>query len=292
MKGSIKMAKLTLEFVKEQFGQRGYELTEPVYINNHIPLTYLCPNHGEQRICYNSLQNGSGCPICAKESMKIKLKLDFGKIEDLFKTRNYKLTSVKEEYKNSHDTKLKYICPSHPNDIQSISYSNLNNGYGCPMCARDANSRENNWNWKGGITSLTRYLRPLLNSWVQQQLQRVNYRCEITGKQGTLNVHHMFRFKNILQITMDELNMDTRETIGDYTEDELQLITVNLIKNNDLLADPIVMLESVHQEFHKSCGGNDVETTIEQLESWYKIQKFYDEQRFQKIQEHREMYAI
>ena len=109
------------------------------------------------------------------------------------------------------------------------------------------------------------------NPWVQQQLQRTNYTCEITGKQGTLNVHHMVSFKKIFKMTMKELHMDIRENIGDYSEDELQLITVNLMKNNDLYASPIVMLQSVHQKFHQFCGGNHEPTSFEQLAEFKRL---------------------
>lgn len=67
---------------------------------------------------------------------------------------------------------------------------------------------------------------------------------------------------------MDELQMDIRPTIGDYSEDEIQLITINFIKNNDLFANPIVLLESIHKEFHSFCGGQFENTSMEQLEQF------------------------
>lgn len=67
---------------------------------------------------------------------------------------------------------------------------------------------------------------------------------------------------------MKELEIDIRSSINKYNKDELQLITVNLIKNNDLLAKPKVLLESIHKEFHYFCGGYHSDTTEEQWNSF------------------------
>lgn len=64
---------------------------------------------------------------------------------------------------------------------------------------------------------------------------------------------------------MEQLHLDIHPNIGDYTVDELKLITNTFLKNNELLAQPIVMLESIHKDFHIFCGGTSSETSFEQL---------------------------
>ena len=268
--------KLSYDFIKSEFEKRGYTLVSKEYIGSNSKLDYVCRKHkdkGIQSITYNSIQQGQGCYFCGRESISKKLLLDFNNVRKLFKSKGYKLISGEDEYIDSHSNNLRYVCPKHPDVIQTASYSNFNQGCGCPLCAIENNRGAGSAVWKGGVTPLLRYLRPMLNPWVQQQLQRTNYTCEITGKQGTLNVHHMVSFKKIFKMTMKELHMDIRENIGDYSEDELQLITVNLMKNNDLYASPIVMLQSVHQKFHQFCGGNRKPTSFEQLAEFKRLVK-------------------
>jgi len=261
----MKGKKLTIEFVEKIFKSVGLQLLETKYINSSTKMKALCSKHGEIMHRYDRARIGKGCPKCGRDISTEKHKLTLDYVRGLFETKGYDL--LETEYINN-TVKMEFMCRKH-NKKGSVNVAGLNKSiHNCKYCVIDLQTGDKSHLWRGGVTSLTRYLRPHLSFWVQQQFKRTNYRCELTNKQGTLNVHHMFSFKKILDITMNELNMDTRETIGDYTEYELQLITVNLIKNNDILANPKVLLESVHQEFHSFCGGNHSETSQEQWNSF------------------------
>lgn len=226
------------------------------------------------------------CNHCSiRASLIGKLKVPYETVKLIFESKGYILVSSEEDYIGSK-TKLAYTCSKH--GTRYSSYNNMSRGHGCLKCKQETYSgighpmfgktgklsplygrtREKSPSWQGGLTDLSKYLRLQLPPWILQQLQRTNYTCELTGKQGTLNVHHMYSFKNILQDTMKELNIDIRPNIGDYSEDVLQVITINILRRNDLYANPIVMLESVHKAFHKFCGGNKKETSMEQLEQF------------------------
>jgi len=73
------------------------------------------------------LNSGNGCPFCGGVGRKT-----FAEVKADFEYRGYKL--LENEYVNNK-TKMRYICPDHPNEIQSITYSNFNKGQGCPRCA-------------------------------------------------------------------------------------------------------------------------------------------------------------
>jgi hypothetical protein len=235
-------------------------------------IKYVCDNCNEiQETDYGSYCNRHDdlCRACAsKIKAAAKMKMSFDLVVKAFKDRGYTLLSKPEDYINAH-SKLKYYCKDKSHGVREITYGDLHNGYGCMLCARELNSGEGHYSWTG-LSALSSYLRSQLSSWTQQQLQRTNYTCEITRKHGTLNVHHMYSFNNILQDTLDELNIDARPSVGDYSEDELQLIVVNFLKNNDLKAQPIVMLEEIHQSFHRYCGGNKQDTSFEQLNEFIK----------------------
>ena len=266
--------KILFEDVIKLFISKGYNLisTSSDYKNSASRLLFTCTKHGDQMISYDGLLQGRGCNRCGYEMAANKNRNSFKDVKSAFNNKGYILVSTESDYTTAKD-KLIYICSKHGK--QSINYGNLQQGKGCPRCGDDKISGENNHGWKGGVTNIRRYLRVHLSSWTQQQLQRTNYTCQITGKQGSLNVHHMYSFNNILQDTMKEINMDIRPNIGDYSEDELQLIVVNFVKNNDLYANPIVMLESVHKEFHSFCGGTYKDTSNTQLSDF--ISMYYKE---------------
>lgn len=68
------------------------------------------------------------CSQCAKDVQKPKWE----DIVALFKEHDYELIS--DKYINAK-TKLKYICNKHRNKgIQSVTYGNLKNGFGCKYC--------------------------------------------------------------------------------------------------------------------------------------------------------------
>ena len=62
-------------------------------------MRYRCSNGHEHSICWNSFNNGNGCPICATESTKTKLKLNFSKVKDGFGKEGYIVLSKEDEYK-------------------------------------------------------------------------------------------------------------------------------------------------------------------------------------------------
>jgi len=157
------------------------------------------------------------------------------------------------------------LCPKHGE--QSVSYTSLKADGGCPECRRESISGNGHPNWQGGITPLQKHMRKYITEWTYGELNRTNYVCEITTYNGILHVHHMYSFKNILNYTLDQLKLPLYNNVEDYGE-SISLLTSTFLENNKLLANPVVMLKEVHEAFHSFCGGNNKETSQEQLEEF------------------------
>lgn len=76
--------------------------------------------------------------------------------------------------------------------------------YGKPISKEHTNkiSKENNWNWKGGISPLNHKIRNSFkySKWRIQILGRDNFTCQKCGKRGSwLEVHHIKSFAIILR---------------------------------------------------------------------------------------------
>ncbi len=78
----------------------------------------------------------------------------------------------------------------------------MNSKY-CKKCMGLNQCGKNNYNWKGGITSLWQLIRELYESkdWRKEVFQRDNYTCQECGDNqgGNLEAHHKKRFSIILQ---------------------------------------------------------------------------------------------
>jgi len=124
------MKKLTIDFVREEFEARGYELLETEYINNSTKMRYKCPNHPDKelRTTWNNFNSKhQRCPYCAGN-----VKLDFNFVKSEFEKRGYEL--LEKEYYGS-GMLMSYKCKYHQNEILSMSYDNLKQGHGCPICS-------------------------------------------------------------------------------------------------------------------------------------------------------------
>ena len=91
---------------------------------SHTILHFSCKKHGEFSIRINSIYRNSKCPLCGKENISKKQKIDFEEIKEVFEARGYILLSQQEDYKGIH-SKLHYKCPHHPNKDLYITYDAL-----------------------------------------------------------------------------------------------------------------------------------------------------------------------
>jgi hypothetical protein len=169
---------------------------------------------------------------------------------------------------------LIYECILHKNKVQQITPSKINLGRGCILCAVEKNSGSTHYNWQGGISNLNLHLRSLLRSLIDDKLKEYNYECFITNINGTLEVHHLYNFNKIVQDVLNELNLEVRENVEDYTLDEIKKINKLFIeKHTDNWGIPI--LPEIHDLFHYFYGLKN--NTPEQF---YEFIKRFDKHEF------------
>lgn len=125
--------KLDFSIIKKAFKNKGYILlsSEKDYENCDSKLRYICKKHGEQIISYDKLRIGQGCKFCGYDKLANERKIDFKKVKEYFKGRNYVLLSNESEYKNNL-SKLRFVCPKHGEQL--ITFASLKKGSGCNLC--------------------------------------------------------------------------------------------------------------------------------------------------------------
>lgn len=110
-----------------------YDYSEAKYVRWNVPITIICPIHGEfKQILHNHLI-GQGCPKCGKVSAAKKTSLSREEfIVKAKKTHGDKYDYSKVEYVNNR-TKVCIVCPEH-GEFWQLPENHIY-GAGCPFCA-------------------------------------------------------------------------------------------------------------------------------------------------------------
>lgn len=123
----------------------------------------------------------------------------------------------------------------------------------------------NNNKWKGGITVLNQYLRSQTFDWVSDCLRESNYKCHISGVNYGLEVYHVKPFHEIRDEVIEELNFPIYQTIGEYTQNQLNKFS-DLIKEKHDATIGIVINKLLHDLFHSVYGlGMNKKIGIEEI---------------------------
>lgn len=244
-----------------------YEVLSDRFINGKTKLKIYDKTYGEEFMMTrgnfsSSMQNS---PTRAKLKLKEHIENSKLKIEDVKEKVENKLPTIKvisDKWINS-STKIECSCEICNNKFFAL-YGNLLKGEGCPVCG--LRKGENNGNWKGGITSLYNNVRGAMLPWRLDSYNKYNNKCDITGKKLKSNViHHHHNYSDILQETLEILNMRVEKNINDYTIGELELIKNKCLELHYKYGLGICLTEELHKEFHSIYGqkNNTLEQYIE-----------------------------
>lgn len=192
------------------------------------------------------------------------------------------LLKFKEALRESGDKLIEYVgykrrgivvkIRKKSGEVEEVAISTYNNSkYHELLSTMDRNQHPA---WKGGITPVAMHLRGFIkrSQWQIDSFVRYNSRCVISGKPNTykdkLHIHHLHAFSDIVRETMAELNLDFREQIGMYSDEELDAIEEKCLGLHYKYGLGVTISESLHYEFHSiyGKGGN----TPEQFEEFKK----------------------
>ena len=125
--------KLDFDVVKNAFIEKGYTLLDTTYINSKTKMKYVCNKHSDitQEMSYEALRGGIRCRLCSKESYSQKRKLPYEYIKQQFNLKGYTLLS--ENYEGC-EQKLQFMCNTHTDIIQEVSWAKFVHGQGCHLC--------------------------------------------------------------------------------------------------------------------------------------------------------------
>lgn len=260
-KSSMKQ-RFTYEYVFNFFKENGCLLLTKEYSNNNQVLEYICSCGNKSTTLFTNFQKGHRCRLCGGKKLSEIQRFDYDFVKKAFEDNN--CTLLEKEYFNC-DSLLKYICSC--GETYETSFYNFVRGHRCKRCRYEKISGENSNFWNGGLTKLNHYLRGKLSDWKTEVLKLNNYKCDITGKGGTLEVHHKYSFNKIIIEEIDQLNLVIKSKVSDYSSFELNSITENVLKRHTTSIG-VPLLSDVHKMYHSLFGFDNDE---------YQYELFYNE---------------
>ena len=130
-------------------------------------------------------------------------------------------------------------------------------------------SGSDNPNWKGGITNFYQELRSDTKDWFNESMEFCNYSCVVSGLNFD-NVHHTTAFKDIVDETFKLVDIDKRNTVSDYTEEEFDNLTEVLKYLHNEYGLGACITKEVHKLFHDNYGYKNF-TAYDFLDFVYRI---------------------
>lgn len=113
---------------------------------------------------------------------------------------------------------------------------------------------------KSSYNDLSEYVRRNNIEWKIQSMINCVYKCVLTGNRFD-DIHHIYGLNLILNETLDELNIMIRESMDDYTDEELRdILEVFRIKQSEYPLG-VCLCKEAHTLFHNIYGyGNNTQT--------------------------------
>jgi hypothetical protein len=265
--------KHTYEYIENYIESEGYKLLSNEYINGKSKLIVECPDNHIYGVTFFDFQAGKRCKECYYIRSSNNKRLPVEKVIEEVHNAGYKILDGIETYKNLNCTII-VQCPE--NHIYPISARAFMDGCRCHICGENYLRGDKHPNWDGGKTLLSDYLRNCLKKWKKESMKNCNYKCIITGKQFDI-IHHLYGYNMLVDETFEKLDIPIYEKITDYTEEQLKLIELELIKKHNEHELGVCLCNEIHNLFHKEYGsGNNIPEQFINFETRLKSGEFSD----------------
>jgi hypothetical protein len=248
--------RLKIDDVKKYIEENNCTLLSTEYINTGTKLDILfeCGHNG--KISFECFKRGQRCAICSKKKMGLSQRIPMEDLLKILQERKIKFIEFPNGYENRNST-IKCICEY--GHIEEHKISVILNGTGCSECRLIYSSisqrGELGYNWQGGLSSLTSFLKKQIKQWKKDSIKNCNYHCVICGEGHRFNdVHHLYSFFSIMNESLSELNIENKILVSDFTDEELFLLTNKVIEEHNEHPLGVCLCRKHHKLFHKYFG--------------------------------------
>ena len=257
----------TYEQVKKIISKKGCTLISENYYNSSKKLLIRCKCGNVFERSFAKFNLGQiNCRECAnKKTAQSKIKYTQDVVIKELSKKGYTLIG------NYIDWKHDITCKCSQNHIFQMNFLKFIHGHaGCKKCANENLKGSNHYNYKGGESEIIDFLRKNIKQWKKDVLKKYNYKCYLTNNRSNLVVHHLKSFNTIIKEVFNELNLDIKRKLKDYTKDEIEQIKELVMKKHDV-NNGVVLYRPIHNNFHEMYGkgNNTLEQFNEFISSYY-----------------------
>lgn len=241
---------------------KNYVLLPYIYTDAKQKMMYICQKHNTLGIqvatAFNLSKNTCQCKGCINNNAKEVQGFNINDARYIVE-KNGKNKLLSTVYTNANDRNLSISCSLCGNAyITSLQKYQDRKQYICPSCRKKISFGKNSAHWKGGISSLNSFLRTSIKAWKIDSLKAASYQCDISNKNGYLEVHHLYKnFSDIVSETLDITQLDLKGNIGEYSQDELKLLSETCVDLHYKYGLGVCILKEYHLEFHEYYGHFD-----------------------------------
>lgn len=242
----------------DEFIVNVYDLTP----QSHVEILASCDVCGKEKVYrlqdYKRMVAGRGSYMCMSCAGHIKMEYKIIKwttVTSAFDNKGYELVSSQDEYK-SNKSYMRFVCSKHRDlGIQKVKYNCLDQSKdNCYSCMCEAKRAEKSHHWQGGKTTLTTYLRDMINPWKLDSMKNCGFLCVLSGEKRNWKIHHLHSFSKIVDETFNELKLDIKPNIGDYTDEEIESISQKILQIHYRYPLGLCIREDLHKLFHSLYG--------------------------------------
>ena len=261
------LCRFKIEDVKIFIESKNCKLISTEYVNNRkkLEIQFECGHIGF--MSFYVFKRGERCSCTAKQRMKETIgNKTKPKILEELNSVNFKFISFSDEIVG-WGSDVTYECSY--GHIETRDIRTFMRRKTCKECTKIKQSLNqtgsNGSNWQGGLTELKSYLNKYIKDWKKESIKNSNYKCVISGKRFD-DVHHLQSFNLLLKEAIQELNLELKDTVGEYLEEELFLLINKIKEVHNRYPLGVCLTKSWHKRFHKEYGIGD--TTPQQ---WYEF---------------------
>jgi hypothetical protein len=262
------------DYIKEYIESfDGYKLLSDKYVNNKIKLEIKCSKGHVFPMSFDCFRRGHRCPTCQQIKHHLSQRVP-NKIFKLLEENEFEFIEFPDGYINRKSI-IVFKCKLNHTSTKAIK--DFLKRPTCTECTKikvSESQRGSKGNgWKGGITYLSSNIKPMMIEWKQESMKNCNYKCVITGKHFN-DIHHLYSFHLILEEAIKELSFNLKLRVGDYTNEELIVLTNKVKELHNKYPLGICLCKKIHDLFHKFYGfrNNTPEQFTEFTQRYYNFE--------------------
>lgn len=131
-----------------------------------------------------------------------------------------------------------------------------------------------NGRWEGGKTPLYFELRSETRQWQLESMKHCDYKCVVTNGEFD-HIHHLYPFRKIIDEVFENLNLDQRRKVADYTEEDFNRIKDEMHRLHKEYGFGVCLRKDIHKLFHDLYGyTNNTPEQFEEFKARYRLGEF------------------